>query len=200
MIRKNSPASYPVDLPTVYDHLRVNLGVDDQPIDHALINAYVDSATDYLDGYGGILCRCLITQSWELSLDGFPAFIKLPLPPVQSITSITYDHPSGSSIILPESEYLLIGAGSDHAFVSPARGTSWPSAAPGPDAVRVEFVTGYGDDPEDVPAQIRAAILEMVADRYAFRESAAIGASFSSMPSAAAGSLGRFVYYGALHS
>ena len=48
---------------------------------------------------------------------------------------------------------------------------SWPTATLYPvNPIEIEFVCGYGDDPEDVPERIRQAILIQIADYYQNRQ------------------------------
>ena len=84
LILITAPPVKPVTQQEAWDHLRVNLtqhGIE--PADKDRIDLLIASATDYLDGQDGILGRQMVTATWDLSLDGFPArdFIALPLPP-----------------------------------------------------------------------------------------------------------------------
>ncbi len=72
------PSADPVSLAETKTHLRVAHGEDD-----AYIGLLISAATQYLDGYDGILRRALVTQTWETDAD------RLPLAPVQSVTSGT---------------------------------------------------------------------------------------------------------------
>lgn len=111
-----------------------------------------------------MLGRALITQTWELSLDEFPCqgAIELPLVPVQSITSIKYDDEDGEEQTVSSGDYYLDDR-SEPSWVLPIDETSWGiSTLDAVNAVRVRFLAGYGDDPDDVPAPIRLAILRDV--------------------------------------
>lgn len=63
-IRTVAPAETPVTLTEAKAHLRVDFDDDD-----TLIASLVNAATDYLDGWDGILARCLVTQTWTLERD-----------------------------------------------------------------------------------------------------------------------------------
>lgn len=54
------PASAPVTLEDVKEHLRVFYNDDD-----AYLEALIAAATTHLDGYQGILNRCMVSQSWK---------------------------------------------------------------------------------------------------------------------------------------
>mgnify|MGYP001164602784 CR=1 FL=1 len=108
------------------------------------------------------LGRRLITQTVELVMDEFPdGEVDLLLPSVQSITSIKYLDSAGAEQTVINTDYSLDNA------KSPARvlldtGASWPATYAVPNAVRVRYVVGYGDDDASVPANIRLWITAMV--------------------------------------
>lgn len=62
MIRVTPPATAIVSLPEVKAHLRVDHAHED-----ALIQAYLDAATSWIDGFDGVLGRCVLEQTWRAS-------------------------------------------------------------------------------------------------------------------------------------
>lgn len=58
-----APANDPVTLEDVKAHLRVTWFTDDDEYIRALIKA----ATSYLDGYQGVLNRCIVSQAWQVT-------------------------------------------------------------------------------------------------------------------------------------
>ena len=65
-----------------------------------------------------------------------------------------------------------------------------PSAAPRAlNAYEVAFTAGYGDEPEDVPAPIRQALLLLVAHWFERREPVVLGAAPQEVPATVAGLL-----------
>jgi uncharacterized phiE125 gp8 family phage protein len=91
--------------------------------------------------------------------------VRLPLFPVQSITSIRYWDSANADTLFPADNYGLyadaLGAG-----VYLKQGVSWPSVYSRPDAVRITFVAGYGATPESVPAPFRTAVKMAVEMNY----------------------------------
>ena len=163
------PASFPVTLAEAKAHLRVDHDDDD-----AQVTQLIAAATATLDGLDGLLGRCLISQVWRLTLNGFMPVIALPLPPARSVESIAYTDASGDVLTLAPSAYTVAGLGSsDHASIHPAHGTSWPTTRHSAEAVSITFTAGYGDEPEAVPEPLRAAILQHVGTLYDNRESVA---------------------------
>lgn len=124
--------------------------------------------------------RRLITQTVELTLDGFPSVIRLPVAPVQSITSVTYTDGAGDSQVLSASAYRLVV--SQHPpLVAPVYGGTWPVTRDDFDSVKVRFVVGYGASGEDVPASLRQAMYLLAAHEFDQRR-AMVEAAAAEMP------------------
>jgi uncharacterized phiE125 gp8 family phage protein len=176
-----APAIAPVlSLEEARLHLRVDAAGGSHP-DDTLIQAYVQAATDELDGGDGWLGRALCTQQWLLTLDSFPAgAIKLPLPPLQTVDSIGYVSLDGAAQTLSPSAYRVLDW-SDPARVEPVYGTSWPATRGQADAVSITFTCGFGD-PADVPELIRNYIRLRVGQSYENRELVAMGVTIAEIP------------------
>lgn len=199
LVRITPPAVSAIAEADVLDHLRLESG-SPGPSDLALIRQYVAASVDALDGAGGFLGRCLISQTWRLKLERFPAGpIKIPLPPVQEVVAVTYLDAHGLDTILDPAGYIVAGLGADDVNVRPRPGRSWPATDVHPEAVEITFVAGYGDTPEEIPAPIRGALMEMVATRYEHRESAIVGGAFSSLPASATSQLADFQSWSQLY-
>lgn len=161
LTRITAPTSEPVSLAEAKAHLAVIGTADDD-----LLTRLISSAVASFDGPEGRLGRCLITQEWRLDIPGsFPPGIVLPLPPVISVDAITYLDSAGATQTLAPGEYFSAGLGSTYAAtVFPM--VRWPSAR----SVAVTFTCGFGDA-DDVPEDIRNAIVAAVGAAYAWRES-----------------------------
>lgn len=153
-----APAAEPVDLTLAKAHCRITDSQQD-----ALVTLAIESARQAVDGQNGVLGRALITQTWELVLDCFPSeFIRIPLPPLQSVVSIKYQDPDGIEQTLDPGRYLVDTASQPGGVVVDADG--WPEIDDTANAVRIRFIAGYGAAAADVPAPIRSAILLQVGD------------------------------------
>jgi uncharacterized phiE125 gp8 family phage protein len=158
-----APSVNPVDSATVKAHLRVIGSSED-----ALITIYTDAATQALDGPNGLLGRALVTQTWEYVLDKFPsAEIKMPLPPIQTVTFVKYLDESGVEQTLDSARYQVDTAGDPGWIVVDADG--WPATMDTANAVTIRFVAGYGLAAA-VPAPIKSAILLHVGDLFENRQ------------------------------
>lgn len=200
------PTSYPVDLATAKNFLRVTIDNDD-----ALIQTLIVAATGVVETFTG---RSIATKTYRQSLDSFPYYtdsivsqmayppsyyslprysttlwnysqmIKLFAPPLLSIEEIAYlDSVTAEKQILDPSKYI-VDSDSEPArlFPGPA-GAIWPSVLYVPNAVQITFVAGYDTDPSTsgVPSGIALAILMLVANYYENREAAQPG-TFSEIP------------------
>lgn len=174
------PETFPVSRGEAKAHLREDSGDFDTTID-----VMIAAATDYCDGPTGFLGRALIDQTWELVLDKFPCNeVKIPMPPLIEVVSITYDDAAGEAQTLSPSSYL-VDAVSEPGWVLPVG--SWPSTFSGVNAVRVRFRCGYLDQTasppvENVPASIKAAIKLIVGNLYQNRETIVVGQSVDQIP------------------
>lgn len=168
LTRTTAPASPIITLEDARLQCRVDTwGSPPQNPEDALLLAYIQGATDELDGIDGWLNRALVTQTWQLTMAYFPRRpIKLPLPPLQSVVSVEYVASDDSVVTLDPSEYRVITDTDPGSIVSV---TSWPAHKMQTDAVRISYVAGYGD-PDDVPEIIRNYIRARVAHLYNFRE------------------------------
>ena len=152
------PAAVPVSLADARRHLRVDSTDEDTYID-GLING----AVAYLDGWNGILAKCLINQTWSQKFTTLSDPLRLALRPVSSITSVGYGTDSPQEAL--DSLTYRLSTDSISAKVVSVSG-SWPSL----DEVTVTFVAGYGAAAADVPQNIRHAILLIVGAMYENRE------------------------------
>lgn len=159
------PAATPVSVAEVKAQTRVDHDAEDD-----LLTLLIEAATAHLDGYAGVLGRCLVTQTWKQEYDAFARCLRLPLP-AASVTSIIYlDSAGAASAPVSSGDYALqhdaLGS-----FVRFNDDFAFPGDLYETKPVAVTFVAGYGDA-ADVPANIKAWILANVAHRYFDREAA----------------------------
>jgi uncharacterized phiE125 gp8 family phage protein len=173
-----APAAEPISTANAKAHLRVDTSADD-----TLIDDLVKAARRVCERITG---RALITQTWDWKLDRFPAgkFI-VPLPPLSSVTSITYTDSAGDSQTWAASKYDVdapVGPHAAHGRIAPAYGEVYPTTRDEMNAVVVRFVAGYGSAGSDVPDDLIRAMHRIVADNYANRENYVIGAGVAKLP------------------
>lgn len=178
-----APTVYPVTLQVAKNHLRVDNDIIE---DDALIMGLIAAATEYAETFTR---RALISQTWDYKRDAFPNGdgFYLPLPALQSVTSITYTDSDGTSQTFSSSKYI-VDTDSKPGRIALAYQQSWPVTRNIINAVTTRFVAGYGDDPADVPESIRLAMLLMIGHWYENRESVAAlpsGMTFTECPESA---------------
>ena len=165
LMRVTPPANPVLSLEEAKLHLRVEHDAED-----SLISRIVDAATERCESFQ---LRSFVTQTWQLTLPRFPygRRILLPRPPLQSVTSVVYTDSDDAEQTVAVADYRAdVSAGSIILGVG-----DWPSTATDPDAVRITYVAGYGNEGTDVPEAARAAILLLVGHLYENREAVTIG-------------------------
>lgn len=176
LVLVTDPAEEPVSLAEAKSHLRVEVSDDD-----SYITSLIQVAREMAEN---ILRRALITQTWKLVLDEFPSGdeIELPLPPLQSVSSVKYT-PNGSSQQTFDAGNYIVDTASEPGRIVLKSDKSWPGdtleAAAG---VEVTFVCGYGDAGADVPLSIRQAMLLLIGHFYESREAVIIGTITRELP------------------
>lgn len=164
-----TPPTHGLDLDLVKAHLRVDHDDDD-----ALIGAYVDAAVSHIDGPHGWLDRAVWPQTLELRQDVFGSPTRLPYGPATAITSVKYVDPNGTEQTLASNQYVLTSAGD----LDLAYNAAWPTLRGDAEGVRIRYAAGYAS----LPPAILSAVLLMVGDLYAFRETAQVGSVAGRIP------------------
>lgn len=171
---------------TVAD-LQSQLRIEGHDADNALIGAYIVAAREYFEARTGLQ---LLTATWLFSSDRFPGryaednirpptwrygVIRLPKPPLQSVTLLQYVDTDLVLQTLAASEYQ-VSTRRKPGRVAPAPFKVWPVTDPlSFDAVRVTMVCGFGTAAA-VPERCKQAIKLLVGHLYENREDTVDGA------------------------
>lgn len=153
-----APASEPVSLTEAKARLKVTTTDFD-----ADITAMIGAARAAAENETGV---ALVTQTWSLYLDAFPArrVITIPRPPLASVTWIKYYDADGVQQTLSSSTYY-VAVGVDPGRVVLKQSQTWPTIEQGrPEAIEVRFVAGVAA--ASVPKEVSDAILLIVAHRF----------------------------------
>jgi len=160
LVRTLGPSLWPVTLDEVYAQTRAaDRGADTL----ALLDRLIRLATETAET---ITRRALLTQTWRLRLDEFPAEteILLPRPPLQSVTSIQYVDSLGATQTFASSEYAVDTA-SDPGRIYLDLDATWPTTRGQYNDVTITYVAGW-TSAAAVPQSIRHAILMLIAYWY----------------------------------
>lgn len=160
------PTTPVVSLDEAKTHLRIDHSDED-----AYISALVTSATNFVEEFTG---RSLITQTWRASFDRWPPndcgfnVLELPRPELLSVESLKYYDINGSLTTVDPSNYTVeFGT---PGFITIRKFFGYPSLEDDRKlAIELEFTSGYGPAPEDVPQILRQAIHLMLKHFYEIR-------------------------------
>ena len=147
--------------PITLDEAKLNLRVD-CTADDDLITALIVAARRWCEQYEN---RAYITQTITAKANWLPWEIILPLPLLQSVTSITYIDLIGDVQTLSDALYDI------DTFREPGRVTrafnaTYPSVRGDVNGVTIVYEAGYGDTAADVPAETKQAIQLFIAHLY----------------------------------
>lgn len=179
----DGPAVEPIPLGDAKLHLRLDTDDDD-----ALIGGLITAARTHIEQ---ILGRAMITQNWLQVLDDWPACrapVRLGVAPVQSVTEVRVTDVDGGSAPLDAGSYFADYVSAPARLV-PDGHTSWPTPGRRHSGIEIEFVAGYGDTPEDVPAPLRQAVLLLVTHWYEQRAPVDFATVAGGLPETVAGLL-----------
>lgn len=127
----------PVHVEHAKKHCQVDINEDD-----TYIEGLITAAREKVEEITG---RALVTQTLEARLDYFPCtrLLKVPRPPLVSVSSLRYTLSDGSISTIPSAHYIV------DPYSSPGRvlldeDDDWPTdeLEPGP-AVALRFIAGY---------------------------------------------------------
>ena len=157
------PTVEPIRIDDARQHLRVDLTEED-----GLIDAAIRAARSRAENF---LRRSIMTQTVKLTCSGFYGpNMALLRGPVQSITQVQYKDPTDGSLTTWDSANYQLVRSVQPERIAPAYGLTWPVTRADYDAVEITYVTGYGDDPVDVPGDILAAIKLLIGHFFENRE------------------------------
>ncbi len=171
-LSKTAPAKEPVGL----EEMKAWARIDDFDND-VMISGNITAARRWVEA---LTHRALITQTFVFKIDSFPGpittVIELPGGNTQTLTSIAYLDTDGDSQTWASANYIA-DLVSQPALVGLAYGIDWPSIREWALPITITYSAGYGDDPGDVPEELRTAIKIIASDLYENREDSIIGAS-----------------------
>lgn len=153
------PAVASLTLVEVKAQLRISHDDED-----TLLTNLIHAAEAHVDGKGD-LGRAMITQTWSQWERQSPGHVRLRMTPVQALTAVEYYDAENTLQTAALADFELWRDG-DFMICKPKDGAQWPSSARRPDAIKITYTAGFGDNPEDIPESIRVAMLMLVSHLY----------------------------------
>jgi hypothetical protein len=176
--------SQPVTTEEIKNYLKIDN--DDEDV---LLETFIAAATKAAENYTG---QALITQTRKFQLDWLPDgeyskyslanmpfngqgsssrmpffpydnYIDLPYKPIQSVTSVVFTDSSNTSTTFSASNYFVDTVTGRLILKDSA---SWEVDLRSRASVAVTYVCGYGNASTDVPADIKMALWQHIADMY----------------------------------
>ncbi|SEG20468.1 head-tail connector protein [Marinobacterium lutimaris] len=143
--------------------------------------SFVDrTETLVLDGFpASTLYVTTLASCFPKSIKGLSNTVELPWTPVQSVDSVEYVDPEGETQTL-NAPPLRLDTRPLYPTLAPQWGTEWPDTIDEPESVTITATVGYAD--EDLPPDVRCALLLIIGHLYANRESVVIGTISSELP------------------
>lgn len=163
LVRVTAPATAPISLAEAKTQMRVESSDDD-----GIIQRLIDAAVAFVDVQGA-LGKAMITQTWGQWLSPNPSTVYLSLGPVQSVSAIKYYDVDGALQTATLADFNVFGT-PNRISVSPKSGKAWPVTQTRDDAIKIEYVIGYGSTSSSVPETVRHALMMLVAHWYDMRE------------------------------
>jgi uncharacterized phiE125 gp8 family phage protein len=175
----SGPAVEPVTLGEAKQFLRVEHDDDDDTITALIAGSriHVEAQTR----------RALITQSWRLTRDVWPATgcVALLPAPVKTLDAVRVYRSDGTTLALDVAGFALDRSD------APARLTFVHGVPPAPGrpaaGIEIDITCGYGDAAANVPEPLRQAIRLLVAHWYENRSLVAAGDEVAVVPQSVAG-------------
>lgn len=166
------PAEEPVSLAEARAFLRI-----DDTAEDGLITTLIGAARMHVEGVTG---RALLAQSWRVVLDGWPhdRMVKLPVTPFMAVTGITAFDAGGTGHDVPLAQFVS----EPDRLLLPAMVAGMPVLRER-QGIEVDYVAGFGTGPEDVPVDIRQALLLLVGYWFEHRDAVIVAGSGSVVPS-----------------
>lgn len=167
------PVVEPVSLAEAKTHCRVDSTTDD-----AYIASLITAAREWVEAY---MDESLVHQQLVMRMDGFPAEIELPRPPMATAgtataVSITYTTDEGGTTATLATTQYRVDRDSTPGVMRPNYGGSWPGHLTDYNAVTVTWWAGRGASGAAVPQGVKNAILMIVGHLYERRLAADAGA------------------------
>lgn len=160
------PADEPVSLARAKAHLRLDDDAED-----ALVEALVAAARAHIEAVTG---SAMLAQTWRMVCDDLPwgGVLVPPVSPLLSLEAVrAYDADNVATVL--DVDAFSYGARVTPAEIAVPSGIDDLPELRAHRAFEVDFIAGFGEEPEDVPADLTQAMLTLIAYWFAHRDAVA---------------------------
>lgn len=165
------PADEPVNVAEAKEYLSID--ADETQFD-TMLGGFIMAARQHVEAVTGTR---LVEQVVVLRASAFADLASLPIGPVSAVAAIAYEDTAGVEQALDGATFEIFGAGLQQG-IRPAYGSAWPVARNVEGSIRITATVGYAE----VPRPVWLAILRMVADMFANRETVVTGTVAQPIP------------------
>lgn len=165
------PAEEPVSLAKARAFLRL-----DDTAEDGLVQSLVAAARLHVEAVTG---KAMLAQSWRLVLDCWPQsrMVALPVTPFISLTEITAYDMEGEPHAVPLAQFL----DAPDRLMLPRQVAGMPLLRE-QGGIEIDYVAGFGVEPEDVPADLVQAMLVLVGYWFEHRDAVIAAGAGSVVP------------------
>ena len=166
------PAEEPVSVAEAKAFLRLDDGLED-----GLVTTLIGAARMHVEG---VTAKALLAQSWRVVLDDWPldGVVRLPVTPFVAVTEITAYDAAGGAHTVPLAQFMS----EPDRLLLPANVAGMPALRER-QGIEIDYVAGFGTEPEDVPADLRQALLALVGYWFEHRDAVIVAGSGAVVPS-----------------
>jgi uncharacterized phiE125 gp8 family phage protein len=166
------PAGEPVSLVEAKAFLKL-----DDTEEDGLISTLIGAARLHVEGVTG---RALMAQSWRMLLDDWPAggAVRLKVTPFMTLSGITAYDAGGVAHEVPLAQFR----DEPELLILPRTVAGMPLLRER-QGIEIDYVAGFGIDAQDVPADLRQAILVLVGYWFEHRDAVIVAGSGAVVPS-----------------
>jgi uncharacterized phiE125 gp8 family phage protein len=166
------PAEEPLSLAETKAFLKL-----DDTAEDALVTTLIAAARLHVEG---ITAKAMVAQTWRVVLSKWPPEreVALPVGPLLSLEAVTAYDDDGEATEIDVEQFELDVA--TPRLRLPA--TFDPPLVRERQGIEIDYVAGYGSDPEDVPADLKHAMLVLVAYWFEHRDAVIVAGSGSVVP------------------
>jgi uncharacterized phiE125 gp8 family phage protein len=173
------PQVEPITIKELKDYLKLDYTTDD-----AMLTALICTARQWAEKYTS---RAFICRTLKAHFENHNEKVRLPYPPINSVTTVTRVRDNESSALTLNTDYYVNGVADKYlTLTSLSTSNVTPGISPRDNLrawnLEVTFIAGYGYSREDVPSGIRHGVLRLAAYLYENRDEVEVGTIVAKIP------------------